>query len=244
MTPVTESSSSDKARSVACEDNCFGAYNLIWLDRLINSPKYLDKQKELRLSINYLQTFDEVGECIKHIQSVSSQHRLIVIVNDDFCQQLIPEVHGLPQVFSIHIYCENKQHDYQQNKLYSKVKSGYDQFNDVINRIGFDESKRIEDRCDQPMLINVCNLNNNHELSTTEMNGQFVQSQLLIASLLKMETTSTDQKEFICKCREIYKDNKTQLHFIDEFERDYSSDFSLWWYTREHFSIVYYKEKK
>ncbi|CAF4557708.1 unnamed protein product, partial [Rotaria magnacalcarata] len=147
MTPVTESSSSDKARSVACEDNCFGAYNLIWLDRFINSPKYLDKQKELRLSINYLQTFDEVGKCIKYIQSVSSQHRLIVIVNDDFCQQLIPEVHGLPQVFSIHIYCENKQHDYQQNKLYSKVKSGYDQFNDVINRIGFDQSKRIEDRC-------------------------------------------------------------------------------------------------
>ncbi|CAF3411287.1 unnamed protein product [Rotaria socialis] len=235
MTSVTESSLSDKARSVACEDNCFGAYHLIWLDGLIDSPKYLDKQNELRLSINYLQTFNEVDKCIKYIQSVSSQHRLIVIANDDFCQQLIPEVHGLPGVFSIHIYCENKQHDCQQNKLYSKVKNDYDQFDDVINRIGFDQSRRIEDRCDQPMLINVCNTNNNHELSTTEMGGQFVQSQLLIASLLKMETTSTDQKEFICKCRELYKDEKTQLRFIDEFERDYASDFSLWWYTRETF---------
>ncbi|CAF4058000.1 unnamed protein product [Rotaria magnacalcarata] len=98
---------------------------------------------------------------MKYIQSVSSQHRLIVIVNDDFYRQLIPEVHGLPQVFSICIYCENKQYDDQ--------------------RIRFDGSRRIEDRHDQPMLISICNSNNNHEQSTTEIDGQFVQSQLLIA---------------------------------------------------------------
>ncbi|CAF4736146.1 unnamed protein product [Rotaria socialis] len=85
------------------------------------------------------------------------------------------------------------------------------------------------------MLISIFNSNNNHEQSTTEIDGQFVQSQLLITSLLKMKTTSTDKDEFICKCRELYKDDKTQLHFVDEFERDYSSDFSLWWYTRETF---------
>ncbi|CAF3653738.1 unnamed protein product [Rotaria socialis] len=235
MTSVFESSSSDKVLSFAWKDNRFGAYNLIWLDSLINSPKYIDKQKELQLSINYLQTFDEVDKCIKYIQSVSSQHRFIVIVNDDFCQQLIPEVHGLLQVFSIYLYGEYKQYDYQRYKLYSKLKYGYNQFDDVISRIRFDRSRRIEDRRDQPMLISICNSNNNHEQSTTEIDGQFVQSQLLIASLLKMQTTSTDKKEFIYKCRELYKDDKTQLHFVDEFEHDYSSNFSLWWYTRETF---------
>ncbi|CAF1953568.1 unnamed protein product [Rotaria magnacalcarata] len=235
MASVSESCSSDKVLSFARKDNHFGAYTLIWLDSLINSPKYIDKQKELRLSINYLQTFDNVDKCIKYIQSVSSQHRFIVIVNDDFCQQLIPEVHRLPQVFLIYIYCEYKPYDYQLYKRYSKLKYGYNQFDDIINRIRSDRSRRIEDRHDQPMLISIFNSNNNHEQSTTEIDGQFVQSQLLIAALLKMKTTSTDKNEFICKCRELYKDEKSQLHFVDEFERDYSSDFSLWWYTRETF---------
>ena len=36
-------------------------------------------------------------------------------------------------------------------------------------------------------------------------------------------------------CKQQYKNNPNELNIIKEFENDYSSDRSLWWYTRQSF---------
>ncbi|CAF1109551.1 unnamed protein product [Adineta ricciae] len=41
--------------------------------------------------------------------------------------------------------------------------------------------------------------------------------------------------EFICKYHEQYKDNRNCQKILDESEKEYSSDYSLRWYTRETF---------
>ncbi len=81
----------------------------------------------------------------------------------------------------------------------------------------------------------IFNSNNNHEQSTTGLDGRFVQSQLLIACLLRMKTSRTDKKEFVLQCREFYKGNDKVLKLVNEFEEEYASEYSLWWYTRETF---------
>jgi hypothetical protein len=81
----------------------------------------------------------------------------------------------------------------------------------------------------------IFNSNNNPEQSTTGLDGRFVQSQLLIACLLKMKSSRTDKNEFILQCRENYKGNDKVLKLINEFEKEYASEYSLWWYTREAF---------
>ena len=107
--------------------------------------------------------------------------------------------------------------------------------NDVINQMRFDQCRRKPNRYDELLSITIFNSNNRDEQSTTELDGRFVQSQLLISCLLKMETTSTDKKEFISVCREHYKQIETDLKLIDEFEQTYEPEYSLWWYTRESF---------
>ncbi|CAF2944381.1 unnamed protein product [Rotaria sp. Silwood2] len=235
MTSVPESSSSHETISSKLNINNFGRYSIIWLDNSINSQNNIDTRKKIQSSINYLQIFEKLDECKKYIQSVSSKHRIILIVSDYFGQQLIPEIQDLPQIFSIYIFCANEQCHYQWSKQYQKVKSVHNQLDDVINRIRSDQSRRRQDKPDEPLSISICNSNKNSEKSTTELDGQFVQSQLLIACLLKMKTTSTDKNEFISECRKTYKDNKAQLIYIDEFEREYEPEYALWWYTRETF---------
>ena len=98
-----------------------------------------------------------------------------------------------------------------------------------------DRSRRRNHREDEPLSILVYNSQGNDEKSTTGLDGLFVQSQLLISCLLKMKTIRSDRKEFISLCREYYKYNEQQSNAVDEFEKNYRSNHSLWWYTKDTF---------
>jgi hypothetical protein len=71
--------------------------------------------------------------------------------------------------------------------------------------------------------------------TATELNGHFLHSQLLIDCLIRMETSLNEELELIIFCKQHYKNNAGELGIIEEFERDYSSNRSVWWYTRESF---------
>jgi hypothetical protein len=94
---------------------------LIWLDTSINCKENRDVQERLRLSINYLKTFDKLDECEKYIRSVPSEDRIILIVTVHFGQQLIPNIHSFQQVSSIYIYCGITEFDQEWIKQYRKV---------------------------------------------------------------------------------------------------------------------------
>ncbi len=50
-----------------------------------------------------------------------------------------------------------------------------------------------------------------------------------------MKSFSNEKKEFITLCKQQYRNNLNELNIIEEFERDYSSERSLWWLTRHSF---------
>jgi tetratricopeptide (TPR) repeat protein len=50
-----------------------------------------------------------------------------------------------------------------------------------------------------------------------------------------MKSTSTDKNELISLCQKYYQGNEIELSLLNEFEKFYSSDRALWWYTREAF---------
>ncbi|CAF0869022.1 unnamed protein product [Rotaria sp. Silwood1] len=235
MITVPDSSLSHETISSKQNNNNFGIYSIVWLDASINSQNNIDTQKRIRSSIKYLEIYEKLDACKNYIYSVSSHHRVILIVSDYFGQQLIPEIHNLPQIFSIYILCKNEQCHHQWIQQYEKIKDVYHQFDDVMNRIRTDYSRRKQDKSDEPISISFSSLNKSSEKSTTEIDGQFVQSQLLVACLLKMKTTTTDKNEFISECRKVYKDNKAQLQYVNEFEKEYAPEYALWWYTRETF---------
>ena len=85
------------------------------------------------------------------------------------------------------------------------------------------------------MVLSIFVPGGNPEQSTTDLNGQFVHSLLLIDVLLRMESGKTDKQELIALCRKEYKGNRTQLDILREFETNYKSKKALWWYTRESF---------
>ncbi len=58
---------------------------------------------------------------------------------------------------------------------------------------------------------------------------------MLIDCLIHMKSFSNDKNQLITLCKQQYQNNSYELNIIDEFERDYLSNRSLWWYSRHSF---------
>jgi tetratricopeptide (TPR) repeat protein len=107
---------------------------------------------------------------------------------------------------------------------------------DLIHQIKADQTQRQHHKTDEVFAISIFNSNiQGEEQSSTRLNGQFIHSQLLIDCLIRMESSSNERQELITLCKQQYKYNPTELEIVKEFERDYSPDRSLWWYTRQSF---------
>ena len=109
------------------------------------------------------------------------------------------------------------------------------QLDELISQIKFDRSRKRSNKIDELISISIFNPKSNPGQSTSEVNGQFLHSQLLIDALVRMKPTSTDKNELISVCEKEYENNPSELSILNEFARDYVSDRSLWWYTRESF---------
>ncbi|CAF4363516.1 unnamed protein product, partial [Rotaria sordida] len=107
---------------------------------------------------------------------------------------------------------------------------------ELISRIRSDQARRNRNKVDEPLPMTFNNTNNNkHEQPTSDLSGQFIHSQLLIDCLVRMKSSSNEKNEFISLCRQYYKGNTSELSLLNEFEKFYSLEHALWWYTREEF---------
>ncbi|CAF1032842.1 unnamed protein product [Adineta steineri] len=205
------------------------------LDTCINMEENIDIQQKLLLLNHNLEIFKELDQCEQHIQSISSSNKLILIVSDDVGQQLIPQIHQLSQVYSIYIYCHEQEFNQHWTQQYNKVRGIYYEIDQLIASIKCNEVGRMMNTVDEPLSMSISNTNKNCDQTTSDLDGRFVHSQLLIDCLLRMEPMLTDKNEFISFSLNEYHDNEDMLKIIKEFEDEYSSDRAIWWYTRETF---------
>ncbi len=117
-----------------------------------------------------------------------------------------------------------------------KVKAVIVDLDELIHRIHIDQYQRKQKKIDESLPICIITSNDvDHGQSTTELSGQFLHSELLIDCLIKMKSNVNDKNELISLCKQRYDGNPYELNIVEEFEREYSSDRALWWYTRGTF---------
>ncbi|CAF4259433.1 unnamed protein product, partial [Adineta steineri] len=69
--------------------------------------------------------------------------------------------------------------------------------------------------------------------SMESRNASFLWFQLFIEVLLRMHHKVSDRQEMISVCKRQYANDTEALQMIDEFEKNYSLDKVIWWYTRD-----------
>ncbi|CAF2083103.1 unnamed protein product [Rotaria magnacalcarata] len=209
-------------------------FSLLWLDAQVNTTdENKNAQKQLRTIINHLEIFHDPDDCIKYIKSCSEQDRIVLIISGRLSKELVPRIHDLRQLSSVYIYCWDKKPYKRWTTEYSKIKSVHNQLDSLILQIKADQRDR--GKLEEPMSINIYNAGSNVDKSTTELNGNFIHSLLLIDVLIRIPSNKADQQKLVEFCKDEYADNEHELEIISDFKRSYKSRKALWWYTRDTF---------
>lgn len=101
-------------------------FSLVWLNAAVNeTQENIDAQLELRSSINVWQIFQEKDECIQHILSIPKGDQVILIVSGKLGKIVVPKIHDLHQLWSIYIYCIDKERNREWSSDFTKVRSNF-----------------------------------------------------------------------------------------------------------------------
>ncbi|CAF1490171.1 unnamed protein product [Adineta steineri] len=216
------------------DDKSLEIFSLIWLDANVNVKDTRDTEVKLRSIINYIKKFQNVKQCQQYIEQTSQEDRLVIIVSGRLGQEIVPHIHQLRQVISIYVYCMDKNSNEQWVHKFSKIKSIVVDLDELVSQITVDH--KIQKKIEEPLSINIFTTNVGAGKSTTGVNGQFVFSQTLVGCLLRLKSmTDTDKNELSNLCENEYEGNYTELNNLREFEKDYSPNKVLLWYTKETF---------
>jgi tetratricopeptide (TPR) repeat protein len=202
-----------------------------------SSDENLIIKQQLRKIINYVKVFNNVDACQKYIESVSKDDRLVLIVNNQMSQEIISRIHQLRHVSSIYVY-GNADNNTMAFSLCKKVRVVYAELNELIKKLELDyhhKTTRRHQEINDFISINIFNTNATVDQSSTELNGQFIYSQLLTDTLLRMSPNETDNNEFFAVCEKEYSGNAISLANLEEFKQSYSSEQAFLWYTKESF---------
>ncbi|CAF3825387.1 unnamed protein product [Rotaria sp. Silwood1] len=213
-------------------DKHLDIYTVVWLDNRIKKSKKIispQQQQQLRTIINDIKIFENENDCEEYIKQMSEDEYIILIINDQIEEKFISYTHNLQQIFSIYIYSSNKINiDQQWINQYNKINSICLNYDELIKQIEFDQLKYKY--INNKILFDIFHID-----KLNDFNDKFIYSQIFIDILLQLEPMPNDMNNFIILCRNQYKGNKFLLNILHEFQKNYTSNSAIWWFTRDTF---------
>jgi tetratricopeptide (TPR) repeat protein len=209
-------------------------FRLIWVDASIDQSQkdYQNTLAQLRNIVNDVNICTEPEQCIQCLKGIDKE-KAFVITSGSLGQHLVPNIHSMPQVDAIYIVCDNKSPHEEWTKEWDKVKGVHTEIKPICEALQLSAKQCNEDS------IAVSFMALDEESSDQNLNqleASFMYTQIFKEILLDMEQDPQAIKDLAAYCRKLYNDNVRQLTIIEEFERDYRPQSSIWWYTRECFT--------
>ncbi|CAF2028864.1 unnamed protein product [Rotaria magnacalcarata] len=200
-------------------------YSIFWLDTSVNNEENVVAQKKLRNIINQLRTFVNPEEFFNRVRCIQPGDLTILSVSGQMDRIVVPEMQTLSHVSSMYVYCFEKEANLQWSQPYNKfIEDKLDELIDIIradqNNLGRNEDAPAMDILDR---------------SSTELNGEFLHSKLLIDVLIRMKPNQQDTNELLEFLKNEYRDNEVELKLVNEFHMGYESSKAVWRYIRELF---------
>ena len=208
------------------------SYVLVWLDAGIDEchEDYRHFLAQLQNIVNTIDTYTDPEHCVQCLAAIQNE-KIFLIVSGALAQAFIPGVHGLSQVDSIFVFCQDKV-AYEQWALgWCKVKG-------VFNRIDhiYESLRDAAHICDQNSIS--MSFIPTPEASSSpkriQIDPTFMYTQLLKEILLEI---SFDEpkciQELVDFSRSRCVTNPTELSKIEQFEHSYRDHSPIWWYTFE-----------
>ncbi|CAF3882578.1 unnamed protein product [Adineta steineri] len=205
-------------------------YLLIWVDGNIDegNKDCQDMLTQLQSVVNDVHTCTEPDQCIQLLNKIHKE-QTFVITSGSLGQNLVPEIHDMPQLNSVYILCGNEPRHQEWTQSWIKIKGVYTNIKEICQVL-----QLIVKQCDQTSIA-LSFLTINEMASTDNLNQlepTFMYTQLFKEILLDMEYGEQAIKQFTAYCRH---NNFGSLINIDRFEKEYRPQLAIWWYTYPSF---------
>ncbi|CAF1403654.1 unnamed protein product [Adineta steineri] len=222
------------------DDNTFHgnqeSITLIWFDKSIDlNSKDIQLTKTMLKEINdYIILFTNIDVCIQYIESIKSEIIFLIVSGSD-AHNLLSKIHNLRQIDSIFIFCMDKL-KYDKSLIgkgdYYKIIDIFTEQSSLIKSI--QRTIQLVER--QMDIFSLYSQNQKSIRNLTKESASFIWHQLLKEVLQKMPSGDKNAKqEMIEKCRLYYRGNKKELKNIDDFDKNYSVNNAIKWYTKDSF---------
>ncbi|CAF1117952.1 unnamed protein product [Adineta steineri] len=201
-------------------------YLLIWVDASIDEGKKdcQDILTQLKNVINDVSLCTESSQCIQVLNRFDKE-QAFVIISDSLDQHLVPEIHGMPQLHTIYIFCGNKSRYDGWTQNWTKIRGVHTNIKDICQALQLAIKQRYQDSIAVSFLpINeMASADNLNQLEPT-----FMYTQIFKYILLDMKHGKQAIKQCIHYCR---NNNSLSSININLFEKEYHTKLPIWWYT-------------
>ena len=102
------------------------SYLLIWADSSFDEKRQdcQNTLKQLRSVVNEVHLLTTPAQCIRFLKEMDKQ-KAFVISSGALGRDLVPEIHNIPRVDTIYIFCANKQRHEGWAKQWPKIQGVY-----------------------------------------------------------------------------------------------------------------------
>lgn len=210
-------------------------YLVIWADKKFDSNKsdFKNTLNKLRSVVNEVNQCMTVEECSK-ILDENKHVTTFLIVSGALGERLVPNIHAMPQIDTIYIFCTNKPWHDVWAKRWNKIKDVYTSIDPICEALELSVKQCNLDNTS----LSIISANKNDDNSNQDFNHlepSFMYTQIFKDILLEMEHEQTSIKALVKFCQDEYQDNTEEIKIINEFEDTYEPSKAVWWYTRECF---------
>ncbi|CAF0812096.1 unnamed protein product [Adineta steineri] len=209
-------------------------YLLIWVDANIDegNKDCQDTLTQLKNVVNDVKLCTEPNQCIQVLNRVDKE-QVFVITSSPLGKQLVPEIHDIPQLDAIYIFCDNKSRDEGWTQHWTKIKGVHTNIKEICQAL-----QVAVKQCDQDSTA--VSFLTVHEMASTDNLNQldptFIYTLIFKEILLDIECDRKAINDLATCSREFFGGKPTELQVINEFERGYDPQKAIWWYTRECFT--------
>ncbi|CAF0790757.1 unnamed protein product [Adineta steineri] len=228
------------SKSTALSDICQSRqriaqnYLLIWVDASIDqaAKDCQNTLAQLKNVVNDVNLCTEPNQCIQALNQVDKE-RAFVITSGSLGQHLVPEIHDMPQLDIIYIFCGDKSKHEGWTQNWTKIKGVHTNIKEICQAL-----QLAVKQCDQDTIaVSFLTVNDMASLENlNQLEPTFMYTQLFKEILLDIEYDDKAIKDLAVCCREAFAGNSYELQVIDKFEHDYDPQNAIWWYTRECFT--------
>ena len=205
------------------------SFVIVWLDE----PTDVHRQRanileKLQTVVSTIELFTDLDQCLDYLTDLTDVH-VLFLLTAPIDRWILSEVLNLRSVSTVYVLrsgneepslssCQVKTFDGNLEKLTKSISANL---------------RRWEDELVQFEVSTLSELNSSWSNNPNNQDFAFLYSILLRDVLLKFDDDST--AEMAAYCRTIYRDNQFQRNLIDEFERSYTAEQAIRWYTEETF---------